>query len=62
LNWAVRRVPVHTVSLAVLLEPAGAALIAWALLGEGVGLREAVGAGVLLVGVAVGLPRRSPPG
>lgn len=59
LNWAVRRVPVHTVSLAVLLEPAGAALIAWALLGEGVGLREAAGAAVLLIGVAVGLPRRS---
>ncbi|MFO7563096.1 MAG: EamA family transporter [Enhygromyxa sp.] len=58
LNWAVRRVPVHTVSLAVLLEPAGAALIAWVLLGEGVGLREALGAGVLLLGVALGLPRR----
>jgi drug/metabolite transporter (DMT)-like permease len=58
LNWAVRRVPVHTVSLACLLEPAGAALLTWVLLGEGVGLREAAGAAVLLGGVALGLPRR----
>jgi drug/metabolite transporter (DMT)-like permease len=58
LNWAVRKVPVHTVSLAVLLEPAGAALLAWALLGESVGVREALGAAVLLGGVALGLPRR----
>jgi drug/metabolite transporter (DMT)-like permease len=58
LNWAVRRVPVHIVSLAILLEPAGAALIAWMLLGEGVGVREGVGAVVLLGGVALGLPRR----
>jgi drug/metabolite transporter (DMT)-like permease len=57
LNWAVRKVPVHTVSLAVLLEPAGAALLAWVLLGERVGAREAAGAAVLLAGVALGLPR-----
>lgn len=57
LNWAVRKIPVHTVSLAVLLEPAGAALLAWLLLGEAVELREAVGAAVLLGGVAIGLPR-----
>jgi len=58
LNWAVRRVPVHVVSLAILVEPAGAALVAWALLGEGVGLREALGSGVLLGGILLGLPRR----
>lgn len=58
LNWAVRKVPVHTVSLAILLEPAGAALVAWALLGDSVGMREALGAAVLLGGVALGLPRR----
>jgi drug/metabolite transporter (DMT)-like permease len=58
LNWAVRKLPVHTVSLAVLLEPAGAALLAWALLGEQVGVRETAGAAVLLAGVAVGLPWR----
>lgn len=58
LNWAVRKIPVHTVSLAILLEPAGSALVAFVLLGEAVGVREAVGAAVLLGGVAVGLPRR----
>jgi drug/metabolite transporter (DMT)-like permease len=58
LNWAVRRVPVHTVSLAVLLEPAGAALFAWLLLAEVPALREGVGAMLLIVGVALGLPPR----
>ncbi|MCA9685554.1 MAG: DMT family transporter [Myxococcales bacterium] len=57
LNWAVRRLPVHTVAVATLLEPVGAAAIAWALLGEAVAGREAVGALVLLGGVALGLPR-----
>jgi drug/metabolite transporter (DMT)-like permease len=58
LNWAVRRVPVHVVSLAVLLEPAGAAVVAWALLGEVPGGREVLGGVVLVAGVALGLPRR----
>jgi drug/metabolite transporter (DMT)-like permease len=59
LNWAVRRAPVHAVALASLLEPLGAALLAWLVLGEAVGWREGVGALVLLLGVAIGLPRRS---
>lgn len=59
LNWAVRRVPVVVVSLAVLLEPIGAALIAWWWLGEPIGLREGAGAVLLLGGVAVGIARRS---
>lgn len=59
LNWAVRRVPVHVVSLAVLVEPVGAAGIAYVVLGEAVGPREALGALALLVGVALGLPRRA---
>jgi drug/metabolite transporter (DMT)-like permease len=58
LNWAVRRAPVHAVSLASLLEPLGAALLAWLMLGEAVGWREGAGALVLLLGVAIGLPRR----
>ena len=62
LNWAVRRVPVHTVSLAVLLEPAGAALFAWLLLAEVPVAREGLGALLLIAGVALGLPgRRAPP-
>jgi drug/metabolite transporter (DMT)-like permease len=59
LNWAVRRTPVHVVALASLLEPLGAAALAWLVLGEAVGVREGVGAGVLLIGVALGLPRSS---
>jgi drug/metabolite transporter (DMT)-like permease len=58
LNWAVRRIPVHVVSLAVLLEPVGAGIIAWVALGERVSPVEAAGALLLLGGVAVGLPRR----
>jgi drug/metabolite transporter (DMT)-like permease len=59
LNWSVRRVPVHVVSLAVLLEPAGAAIVAWLLLGEGVGGQEVVGAAVLLLGVGLGAEYKS---
>lgn len=59
LNWAVRSTPVHVVALASLLEPVGAAALAWLVLGEAVGVREAIGAAVLLLGVAMGLPRSS---
>jgi drug/metabolite transporter (DMT)-like permease len=60
LNWAVRRVPVHVVSLAVLLEPIGAAALAWLWMGEEVGIREAIGGALLLGGVALGLTRSAP--
>lgn len=56
LNWAVRRVPVHVVSLAALLEPAGAARLAWLLLAEVPLARELLGALLLIAGVAVGAP------
>ncbi|MCA9707081.1 MAG: DMT family transporter [Myxococcales bacterium] len=59
LNWAVRHVPVHVVSLVILLEPLGATLLTLALVGGGVEPAEAIGAGVLLLGVALGIPRRS---
>lgn len=62
LNWAVRRVPVHVVSLAALLEPAGAAVLAWLLLAEVPVARELLGAALLIAGVALGLPRRGPVG
>lgn len=58
LNWAVRYVPVHVVALVILFEPVGATLLAVAWLGHTVGLGEVIGAGVLLGGVALGLPRR----
>ncbi len=55
LNWAVRRMPVHGVALASLLEPLGAALLVWAVLGEAVGVREGIGGVVLVVGVGIGV-------
>ena len=55
LNWAVRRTPVHVDSLAVLVEPIGASLLAWVLVGEAVGPMEALGAAIVVGGVGVGL-------
>lgn len=53
MNWAARSLPVHVVSLTVLLEPAGAAVLAWVALGQSFGWEEAVGAALLLVGAGV---------
>ncbi|MEM6292373.1 MAG: DMT family transporter [Myxococcota bacterium] len=53
-NWVVRKVPVHIVSFAVLLEPIGASLIAFVLLGRTVTMWEVVGTAIVLLGVAVG--------
>lgn len=54
-NWVVRRVPVDRVAIALLLEPVGAALLAWAVLAQPVGVGEMLGAAVVLLGVAIGL-------
>lgn len=59
INWAVRHVPVHVVSLVVLLEPIGATLLAVVVLGTAVEPAEALGAGIVLLGIALGVPRRS---
>ncbi|MEX1024354.1 MAG: DMT family transporter [Planctomycetota bacterium] len=60
MNWSARRVPVHLVSIAVLLEPVGATFLAWLAFGAGVSAREALGAALLLAGAGLGLlPRRS---
>lgn len=56
-NWAVRRLPVHVVSLAALLEPVGSGLLAWVLLAQIPEAREVAGALVLITGVAVGMPK-----
>ena len=58
INWAVRYMPVHRVALVVLLEPVGAVALVAVVLGIEVEALEAVGAGLVLVGVALGLPRR----
>lgn len=53
-NWVVRQVPVDRVALAILLEPAAATLLAWAVLNRAVTELEVIGAAVVLLGVGVG--------
>lgn len=53
-NWVVRQVPVDRVALAILLEPAAATLLAWAVLNRAVTALEIIGAGIVLLGVGVG--------
>lgn len=58
LNWAVRHLPVHVVSLAIVLEPIGAAALAVLVLGRHVTTLEVVGAAIVLSAVAIGVRRR----
>lgn len=60
LNWAVRRMPVHIVSLAVLLEPLGSTALAWVVLSRGVTAFEVLGAAVVLLGVVLGMRTDGP--
>lgn len=53
-NWVVRQVPVDRVALAILLEPAAATLLAWAVLNRAVTGLEVIGAAIVLLGVGVG--------
>jgi drug/metabolite transporter (DMT)-like permease len=57
LNYAVRRLPSYVVSLAILGEPVGAALLAWPVFGELPTGRAAIGGLVILAGVALGVVR-----
>ena len=57
LNYAVRHIELHIVSLLVLLEPIGAGLLAWWWLGEAPATAEVLGGAVILAGVAVGARR-----
>lgn len=52
-NFALRRVPATTVSVLTLLETPGAALIAWAWLGQAPPLAALPGLALLMVGVAI---------
>lgn len=58
-NWAVRYIPAHTIASWILLEPVGAALLAWPLLGEVPHVGVAAGGALVLVGAALTVPRRS---
>jgi len=65
LNYAVRRSPSYLVSLAILGEPVGAALLAWPVFGELPSTRALLGGALILGGVALGVVRgrasRKPP-
>lgn len=50
-NWAVRHAPTTVVALAILGEPLGAALLAWALFGESFTALQLAGFAVLLCGI-----------
>jgi drug/metabolite transporter (DMT)-like permease len=52
-NWALRHVSAAVVAVAFVAEPAGAAILAWALLGEGMSLLTVGGGSLILVGVAL---------
>ena len=58
-NWVVRYLPAHTVATWILLEPVGAALIAWAYLNETPALGVLLGGVLVLLGAALTIPRRS---
>lgn len=58
LNFAVRYLPAAVVALVVLLEPAGAAVLAGLVLGEWPGAVEWAGAAVIVAGVGVATARR----
>jgi drug/metabolite transporter (DMT)-like permease len=58
LNAAVRTTPAHLVALAVLGEPIGSSLIAWAAFGERPPVHAAAGGAVVLAGIAVGFAAR----
>ena len=55
MNWAARTVPVHVVSVVILVEPIGAAVLAWFVLGQLVSPVEAGGALLLLAGAGLTL-------
>jgi drug/metabolite transporter (DMT)-like permease len=55
LNYAVRRAPSYVVSLAILGEPVGAALLAWPVFGDVPSARALGGGALILGGVALGV-------
>ncbi len=52
-NYALKYVKAHVVSLAILMEPIGATVLAWVVLGEVPSLRVVIGGAVLLAGVTL---------
>lgn len=58
--WGLAAVPPALGSLILLAQPAVAALLAWVLFGETLGVLELIGAGVILLGIHIARKARSP--
>jgi len=60
-NWTVRYLPAHTVATWILLEPVGAALLAWAIpcIGQAPSPWMALGGALVLLGAALTVPKRA---
>jgi drug/metabolite transporter (DMT)-like permease len=50
-NWSLKWLSTSTISMAILFEPIGAALLAYYLLGEKVIISQVIGGGVILIGI-----------
>ncbi|HEX9016541.1 MAG TPA: DMT family transporter [Chloroflexota bacterium] len=50
-NWVLRHLHPSVVAVSFVAEPAGGALLAWAILGEGIGVATAAGGLVMLLGI-----------
>ena len=59
LTWCLERIEASTVALGLLLEPVGAALLAWWWFSESPTVQETVGAGVILFGLMIALRSES---
>lgn len=55
LTWCLERIEASTVALGLLLEPVGAALLAWLWFSESPTVQETLGAGVILIGLMIAL-------
>lgn len=51
MNWALRRLPAAAVAVVILGEPVGAALWAYLVFGEGIGLIQGMGIALVLLGI-----------
>ncbi|MAI49436.1 MAG: EamA family transporter [Rhodospirillaceae bacterium] len=49
--WALAHLPVAFASVSLLVQPVTAAIVAWALFGEHIGLQQAIGAVIVLAGI-----------
>ncbi|RDU34669.1 EamA family transporter [Neobacillus piezotolerans] len=52
-NWVVKWISTNTISMAILFEPIGAAILAYLLLGESVMWSQVIGGGVVIAGISL---------